>query len=60
MVRDQTIFFYKICELFAYTLHKLIYVLLLSVNSVIDTFLFLKGPTTLRGPALRQTMQKGV
>lgn len=54
------IFLTKICELFAYTLHNLIYVLHLSVNSVVDTFLFLKGSTTLKSPALRQIIQKEV
>lgn len=52
--------FHKTCELFTHTLHNLRDVLLLSVNSETDNLLQLKGPTTLRGPALRQIMQKGV
>lgn len=47
------IFLIKICELFAYILHNLIYGLHFSVNYVVDTFLFLKCSTTLKGPALR-------
>lgn len=47
------IFLIKICELFAYILHNLIYGLHFSVNYVVDTFLFLKRSTTLKGPALR-------
>ena len=52
------IFLIKICESFAYTLHNLIYVVHLSVNSVTDSFLFLEGSTTLKGPTLRQIYRR--